>query len=88
MLSCALTCRALSDVALAELWRVLDYHVFLLKLLPWTTRDDSLFDEVIVRAFPHPAIYTLLTDGNRILKSISTNKPGRGFDGTRGMFMK
>lgn len=33
--SCAQTCRALSaDLALAELWRVLDHHVLLLKLLP------------------------------------------------------
>ena len=51
LLSCALTCRALSDVALAELWRVLDHHIILLKLLPWTTEDDP-FDEVFVRISP------------------------------------
>ncbi|KAI1788310.1 hypothetical protein LXA43DRAFT_950174 [Ganoderma leucocontextum] len=45
--SCARTCRAFSDLALAELWRVLDHHVLLLKLLPWRTNDDGLFDEVL-----------------------------------------
>ncbi len=51
--ACALTCRAVSDLALAELWRVLDYQVFLLRLLPWTLRDDGVFDEVLVRISPH-----------------------------------
>ena len=51
--SCARMCRALSDLALAELWRVLDHHILLLKLFPWTTRDDVLFDEVLVRVFTH-----------------------------------
>ena len=46
--SCARTCRAFSDLALAELWRVLDHHVFLLKVLPWSLSNDSLFDEVFV----------------------------------------
>ena len=59
LLSCALTCRAWSDIALAELWKVLDHHVFLLKLLPG---DDGLFDEVIVRPFPRSVVDTLLTD--------------------------
>ncbi|KAI1788301.1 hypothetical protein LXA43DRAFT_1159872 [Ganoderma leucocontextum] len=45
--SCARTCRAFSDLALAELWRVLDHHVLLLKLLPWRTNDDGLFEEVL-----------------------------------------
>ena len=51
LVSCALTCRAISDLALLELWKVLDHHVFLLKLLPWTAGEDELFDEVIVRVF-------------------------------------
>ena len=54
LVSCALTCRAISDLALAELWKVLDHHVFLLKLLPWTAGEDELFDEVIVRVFSQP----------------------------------
>ncbi|KAM5544987.1 hypothetical protein V8D89_001098 [Ganoderma adspersum] len=45
LVACALTCRAFSDLALAELWRVLDHHIILLKLLPWMTDDDPL-DEV------------------------------------------
>ena len=49
--ACARTCHAFSDLALAELWRVLDHHVFLLKVLPWRLSDDSLFDEVLVRIF-------------------------------------
>ncbi|PIL32740.1 hypothetical protein GSI_04855 [Ganoderma sinense ZZ0214-1] len=32
----------------SELWRVLDHHVFVLKLLPWTARrDDNVFEGVL-----------------------------------------
>ena len=58
--SCALTCHAFSDLALAELWKVLDHHVFLLKLLPWSVLEEGLFDEIIVRAFSHPSTRTIL----------------------------
>ncbi|KAI1788311.1 hypothetical protein LXA43DRAFT_1084445 [Ganoderma leucocontextum] len=45
--SCAQTCHGLSDLALAELWRVLDHHDFLFRILPWRKDDDGLFHGII-----------------------------------------
>ena len=42
--SCARMCRAFSDPALAELWRILDHHVLLLCLLRRKRGINGVFD--------------------------------------------
>ncbi|KAI1788312.1 hypothetical protein LXA43DRAFT_645500 [Ganoderma leucocontextum] len=45
--SCARTCQAFSEPALAELWRVLDHYILLLRFLPWRRSRNGVFDGMI-----------------------------------------
>lgn len=47
--SCAQTCHAFSDLALAELWRVLDHPDVLLGVLPWGKENGGLCYGILVR---------------------------------------
>ena len=60
--ACAQTCRAFSDLALVELWRILNNYVRLLKLLPRTTTEDRWLNTLPVRTFLHPFTDHLLTE--------------------------
>ena len=60
--ACAQTCRAFSDLALVELWRILNNHVRLFKLLPRTTTEDRQLNTLPVRISLHPFIDHLLTE--------------------------
>ena len=81
LVSCALTCRAFLEPALTRLWRLLDHPVFLLKVLPWHTGNDSS-DAILVRV-SYIDIISYLTSVRRNWSPISTSRSGSDSDGMR-----